>query len=96
MCNRWDQEVRETRHKIMAAARYLIKRSFWHFACHLNSWYSVLIYFFGRFLIKNDIMFVAERDVETHIWKTVYYQVKDSKLKCYLPHYNLSARLLKC
>ena len=48
MCSRWDQEVRETRHKIMAAA---------------------------RFLLKNDMKFVAERDVETHIWKTVYYQV---------------------
>ena len=48
VCSRWDQEVRETRHKIMAAA---------------------------RFLLKNDMKFVAERDVETHIWKTVYYQV---------------------
>ena len=48
VCSRWDQEVRETRHKIMAAARYLI---------------------------KNDIKFVAEKDVDTHIWKTVYYQV---------------------
>ena len=48
MCSRWDQEVRETRHQIMAAA---------------------------RFLMKNDMMFVAEREVEIHIWKTVYYQV---------------------
>ena len=48
VCSRWDQEVRETRHQIMAAARYLM---------------------------KNDLMFVAERDVEIHIWKTVYYQV---------------------
>ena len=44
MCSRWDQEVRETRHQIMAAA---------------------------RFLMKNDMMFVAEREVG----KTVYYQV---------------------
>jgi len=48
VCSRWDQEVRETRHQIMAAA---------------------------RFLMKNDMMFVAEREVEIHIWKTVYYQV---------------------
>lgn len=48
MCSRWDQEVREARHQIMAAARHLI---------------------------KTDLLFVAERDVETHIWKTVYYQV---------------------
>jgi len=48
VCSRWDQEVRETRHQIMAAARYLM---------------------------KNDLLFVAEHDVETHIWKTVYYQV---------------------
>ena len=40
MCSRWDQEVRETRHHIMAAARYLT---------------------------KNDMMFVAEREVEIHI-----------------------------
>ena len=48
MCGRWDQEVRESRHSIMAAQRYLI---------------------------QNDLMFVHERDVEVHIWKTVYYQV---------------------
>jgi hypothetical protein len=40
VCSRWDQEVRETRHHIMAAARYLM---------------------------KNDMMFVAEREVEIHI-----------------------------
>ena len=48
MCSRWDQEVRETRHQIMAAA---------------------------RFHMKNDMMFVAEREVGINIWKTVYYQV---------------------
>jgi hypothetical protein len=44
VCSRWYQEVRETRHQIMAAA---------------------------RFLMKNDMIFVAEREVEIHI----YYQV---------------------
>ena len=63
MCSRWDQEVRETRHKIMAAARYLI---------------------------KTDIKFVAERDVETHIWKTVYYQVIEMLKSSYLDSENTS------
>ena len=48
MCSRWDQEVRETRHQIMAAA---------------------------RFLMKNDMMFVAEREVGINIWNIVYFQV---------------------
>jgi len=57
VCSRWDQEVRETRHQIMAAA---------------------------RFLMKNDMMFVAEREVEIHIWKTVYYQVIEMLKASYL------------
>ena len=28
-----------------------------------------------RFLIKNELLFVAEREIEVHIWKVVYYQV---------------------
>ena len=31
-------------------------------------------------------MFVAERDVETHIWKTVYYQVKYQYSFKYIKH----------
>lgn len=48
VCARWDSEVREARHQIMASA---------------------------RFLMKNELLFVAEREVEVHIWKVVYYQV---------------------
>ena len=66
MCSRWDQEVRETRHKIMAAARWVDASKYFQLSPNT---------FLCRYLIKNDIMFVAERDVETHIWKTVYYQV---------------------
>ena len=31
-----------------------------------------------RFLIKNELLFVAEREIEVHIWKVVYYQVLSS------------------
>ena len=33
-----------------------------------------------RFLIKNELLFVAEREIEVHIWKVVYYQVLSSRL----------------
>ena len=69
MCSRWDQEVRETRHQIIAAARYLM---------------------------KNDVMFVVERDVEIHIWKTVYYQVCQASIcKCHLKHLFKVIEMLK-
>ena len=43
-----------------------------------------------RYLIKNDMMFVVERDVETHIWKTVYYQVIEMLKSSFLDSENTS------
>ena len=45
---------------------------------------------FCRYLIKNDMMFVVERDVETHIWKTVYYQVIEMLKSSFLDTENTS------
>ena len=28
-----------------------------------------------RYLLEKDLIFVHEREIEPHIWKTVYYQV---------------------
>ena len=47
-------------------------------------------YTFCRYLIKNDMMFVVERDVETHIWKTVYYQVIEMLKSSFLDTENTS------
>ena len=44
-----------------------------------------------RFLLKTDLFFVAERDVETHIWKTVYYQVIEMLKSAYLDTENTTA-----
>ena len=44
-----------------------------------------------RFLLKNDLYFVAEKDVETHIWKTVYYQVIEMLKSAYLDTENTTA-----
>ena len=44
-----------------------------------------------RYLLMNDLMFVAERDVETHIWKTVYYQVIEMLKSAYLDSENTTA-----
>ena len=68
VCNRWDLEVRETRHQIMAAARHLM---------------------------THDLLFVAEKDVEIHIWKTVYYQVIEMLKAAYLDTENTAAEIRK-
>ena len=39
----------------------------------------------------NDLLFVAERDVETHIWKTVYYQVIEMLKSAYVDTENTTA-----
>ena len=43
-----------------------------------------------RYLIKTDLMFVVERNVEIHIWKTVYYQVIEMLKSSFLDTENTS------
>ena len=48
-----------------------------------------------RFLIKNELLFVAEREIEVHIWKVVDFQAP----RC-LPHLvfsdNTSSKVSRC
>eukprot|EP00088_Acartia_fossae_P052586 TRINITY_DN5945_c0_g1_i2.p1 TRINITY_DN5945_c0_g1~~TRINITY_DN5945_c0_g1_i2.p1 ORF type:complete len:1186 (-),score=351.14 TRINITY_DN5945_c0_g1_i2:275-3715(-) len=57
VCNRWEFQVRESRHEIMNA---------------------------GWFLLKNELYFVCNKDVDGHIWKTVYHEVIEMLRDAYL------------
>ena len=44
-------------------------------------------------MIKNELLFVAEREIEVHIWKVVYYQVL--RLLCFFPTNKFSLQVIE-
>ena len=78
--------MREARHQIMASARstkilmLILILIFVVDGVFYGSDVCILSYEPCRFLIKNELLFVAEREIEVHIWKVVYYQVLSSLL----------------